>query len=75
MNANQDNLQRAWPNVKGQVKQRWGKLTDEDVQRLSGTLAELVAILRPCYGYGKAQAEIEINQWLAEAAPEASVQV
>ena len=74
MNANQDNLQRAWPKVKAQVKQRWGKLTAEDVRRLNGTLAELVAVLRARYGYGKAQAEIEINQWLAEADPGAFAQ-
>ncbi len=64
MDAKQDNLQAAWPEIKGQVKQRWGKLADEDVRRLSGTMAELVAVLRPRYGYGQAQAEIEINQWL-----------
>ena len=74
MNANPDNLQGAWPKIKEQVKQRWGKLAEADVQRLSGTMAELVAILRPRYGYGKAQAEIEINQWLAEAAPGAFAQ-
>lgn len=66
MVATQDNLQRAWPIVKGQVKQRWGKLADDEVRRLSGTMAELVFVLRQRYGYGKAQAELEINQWLSD---------
>ena len=74
MNANQDNFHRAWPQVKAQVKQRWGKLAEADVQRLNGTLAELVAVLRARYGYGKAQAEIEINQWLAETDSGSSAQ-
>ncbi len=69
MNANQDILQGQWPELKGQVKQRWGKLTDDDLQRLSGTLNDLVGVLRQKYGYGKAQSEIEVSQWLnADAA-------
>jgi uncharacterized protein YjbJ (UPF0337 family) len=66
MNANQDILQGEWPVLKGQVKRRWGKLTDGDVQRLSGKTDELAGILQQRYGYGKAQAKIEINQWVSE---------
>jgi uncharacterized protein YjbJ (UPF0337 family) len=65
MNANRDILQSKWPALKGQVKLRWGKLTDNDVQRLSGTTDELAAVLQQRYGYGKAQAKIEINQWVS----------
>jgi uncharacterized protein YjbJ (UPF0337 family) len=66
MNANQDILQGQWPVLKAQAKLRWGNLTDDDVRRLSGKLEELVSILRRRYGYGKVQAEIEINQWVCE---------
>jgi uncharacterized protein YjbJ (UPF0337 family) len=65
MDVNQDLLSSKWPKLKGQVKQQWGKLTDADVQPLSGTTAELAGILRQRYGYGKAQAEIAINQWVS----------
>jgi len=66
MDANQDILNGKWPKLKGQVKHRWGKLTDDDLQRLSGKTAELVGVLQLRYGYGKAQAELEINTWLSE---------
>jgi uncharacterized protein YjbJ (UPF0337 family) len=66
MNANQDILQGEWPALKGQVKLRWGKLTDGDVQRLNGKTDELAGVLQQRYGYGKAQAKIEINQWVSE---------
>jgi uncharacterized protein YjbJ (UPF0337 family) len=66
MDANQDNLQGEWPALKGQVKLRWGKLTDSDVQRLSGKTEELAGVLQQRYGYGKAQAQIEINQWVSD---------
>jgi uncharacterized protein YjbJ (UPF0337 family) len=66
MEANQDTLQGKWPELKGQVKQHWGKLTADDLTRLSGTTAELVGVLRQRYGYGQAQAKIEIDQWLSD---------
>ena len=64
MNVNQDILQGRWPALKDQIKLRWGKLTDNDVQRLSGTTDELARALQQRYGYGQAQAKIEINQWV-----------
>jgi uncharacterized protein YjbJ (UPF0337 family) len=64
MDANQDILESQWPELKDQVKQHWSKLTDDDIQRLNGTLEELTGVLRLRYGYGEAQAEMEINDWL-----------
>jgi uncharacterized protein YjbJ (UPF0337 family) len=66
MNANQDIVQSKWPELKGQVKQQWGKLTAADVQRLSGKTEELTCALQQRYGYGKVQAEMEINKWVSE---------
>lgn len=64
MNASQDILFGKWHELKGQVKQNWGKLTDDDFTRLSGKTEELAGVLQQRYGYGKAQAENEINKWL-----------
>jgi uncharacterized protein YjbJ (UPF0337 family) len=66
MDANQDILTGKWHELKGQVKQQWGKLTDDDLQRLGGKTEELAGVLQQRYGYGKAQAEIEINQWVSD---------
>jgi uncharacterized protein YjbJ (UPF0337 family) len=66
MNANQDILLGEWPALKGQVKPRWGKLTDSDVQRLTGKTDELAGVLQQRYGYSRDQAKIEINQWVSE---------
>ena len=64
MNTTKDILLGRWHELKGQVRQQWGKLTDDDLTRLSGKTEELVGVLQQRYGYGKAQAEIEINNWL-----------
>jgi uncharacterized protein YjbJ (UPF0337 family) len=64
MDTTQDILFGKWHELKGQVRQQWGKLTDDDLTRLSGKTEELAGVLQQRYGYAKAQAEIEINNWL-----------
>jgi uncharacterized protein YjbJ (UPF0337 family) len=66
MDTTQDILYGKWHELKGQVRQQWGKLTDDDLTRLSGKAEELAGVLQQRYGYGKAQAEIEINNWLRD---------
>jgi uncharacterized protein YjbJ (UPF0337 family) len=66
MDANEDILLGKWHELKDQVRQQWGKLTDDDLTGLSGKTEELAGVLRQRYGYGKAQAEIEINNWLSD---------
>ena len=66
MDTNQDILNGRWLEVKGLVRQQWGKLTDDDFTRLSGKTEELAGVLQQRYGYGRAQAEIEINNWLRD---------
>jgi uncharacterized protein YjbJ (UPF0337 family) len=66
MDANQDILNGRWIEVKGLVRQKWGKLTDDDFTRLSGKTEELAGVLQQRYGYGRAQAKIEIHNWLCD---------
>jgi uncharacterized protein YjbJ (UPF0337 family) len=66
MDATLDILLGKWNELKGQVRQKWAKLTDDDLARLSGKIEELAGVLQQRYGYGKAQAEIEINNWLRD---------
>jgi uncharacterized protein YjbJ (UPF0337 family) len=70
MDTTQDILMGKWHEVRGKVRQQWGKLTDDDVTRLSGKMEELAGVLQQRYGYSKAQAEIEINKWLSDHKPE-----
>lgn len=66
MNMYQDTLTGKWPELKSLVKQHWGKLTADDLTHLNGTTAGLVGVLRQRYGYGQAQAKLEIDQWLSD---------
>ena len=66
MGAKTDILQGKWHELKGQVKQQWGKLTDDDMTKLSGKQEELAGALQKRYGYSKEKAEQEINNWLRD---------
>lgn len=66
MDGTNDVLLGKWHVLRGQVRQKWAKLTDDDLARLSGKTEELAGVLQQRYGYGKAQAENEINKWLQE---------
>ena len=65
MDASKDILFGKWHELKGQVRQQWGKLTDDDLTKLSGKTEELAGVLQQRYGYARNQAEIEINNWLS----------
>ncbi|MEO6061883.1 MAG: hypothetical protein ABIQ99_08100 [Thermoflexales bacterium] len=66
MDPKQDSLAARWPDLKGQVRQRWAKLTDDDFAKLTGKAAELTRVLQQRYGYGQMQAAGEINHWLRD---------
>ena len=64
MDPTKDILQDKWPELKSQVQQQWGKITDEDIARLSGKSQELADVLQQRYGYGRVEADMEIRNWL-----------
>lgn len=62
---NSDQFEGKWKQLKGSVKQRWGKLTDNDVTTLSGKKDELVGKIQERYGITREQAEKEADDWAA----------
>jgi uncharacterized protein YjbJ (UPF0337 family) len=61
---NWDRVQLDWMHFKDRVRDNWIKLTDEDVTRIGGRRAELIARLRARYGFAKAEAEREVEAWV-----------
>lgn len=64
---NKDILQGKRRELKGLVKEQWGKLTDDDLDRIEGQAERLVGLLQQRYGYAKEKAEQEykriMEQW------------
>ena len=60
---NWDIVKGKWQQLRGQVKERWGKLTDSDLTVIAGKKDQLAGKLQEHYGYGKDQAEKEIDDF------------
>jgi len=58
-----DQVEGKWKQLKGSVKERWGKLTDNDLDTIAGKRDQLAGRLQERYGITKEQAEAEIDQW------------
>jgi len=61
-----DMLQDKLKQLKDAVKQRWGVLTDDDLDTLDAQLAKLPGLLQEKYGYTGEQAEKEIKLFLSD---------
>ncbi len=61
---NQAMLKGKWNELKGNVKEQWGKLTDDDLTRAEGNYNQLVGAIQQRYGYEKERAEREVNEWM-----------
>ena len=62
---NWDIVEGNWKQMKGKVKDKWGKLTDSDMQSLSGKKDQFLGVLQERYGYSKDQAEKDADDWAA----------
>jgi uncharacterized protein YjbJ (UPF0337 family) len=59
-----DIVKGKWTEIKGKLKQQWGKLTDDDISTMKGSYEELEGKLQKSYGYQKDQAKKEIDTFL-----------
>jgi uncharacterized protein YjbJ (UPF0337 family) len=51
-----------WKQLKGEIKRRWGKLTDDDVTEAEGSMEKLVGRIQERYGYTKERAQQEVQE-------------
>jgi uncharacterized protein YjbJ (UPF0337 family) len=50
-------LKGSWNQTKGLIKEKWGELTDDDLQEIEGKKDRLIGKLQSKYGYAKEKAE------------------
>jgi len=53
-----------WKQVKGKVKEKWGKLTDDDLNVINGRRDQLEGKIQERYGIAKDEAERQVNTWV-----------
>jgi uncharacterized protein YjbJ (UPF0337 family) len=64
---NEDILKGKWNQLKGEVKMRWGDLTDDELDMIEGRRDKLVGKLQERYGYTKDRAEREVESFINES--------
>jgi len=63
---NWDQIEGRWKQIKGAVKQKWGKLTDSDLDIIAGKKDQLIGKLQEKYGISKEEAEKQVREWNPE---------
>ena len=63
---NEDILKGKWRQIKGEVKSRWGKLTDDDVDRVEGDAEKLIGRVQERYGYQRDEAKREVDDFVSK---------
>ena len=61
---NQDILAGKWKEMKGRVKEQWGKITDDELDRAEGKAEQMVGLLQQRYGYTREKAREEYDRFL-----------
>jgi len=59
---NQDVFEGKWKEMRGQLKEWWGELTDDDLEKANGQADQIVGLLQQKYGYTHEAAEEEFNK-------------
>jgi len=61
---NWDQVEGKWTQYKGKVKEKWGKLTDDDLDVISGKRDQLVGKLQARYGTAREEAQKQADEFV-----------
>jgi uncharacterized protein YjbJ (UPF0337 family) len=62
---NWDTIEGQWRQLRGQIKAKWAKLTDDDLATLSAKKNALVGRIQERYGIVRDEAENQVDEWMA----------
>jgi uncharacterized protein YjbJ (UPF0337 family) len=68
--VNWEQIRGQWRQVKGAVKAKWGKLTDDDLDVIAGQQEQLIGKIQERYGIKKEEAHRQVDDWLARLGKE-----
>ena len=63
---NQDVFAGQWKQMRGELKSWWGKLADDDFDRIGGQKDKLIGVVQEKYGYAREKAQQEVERRLQE---------
>jgi uncharacterized protein YjbJ (UPF0337 family) len=59
---NEDTIKGNWLELKGKVKEKWGELTDDDLDQIAGNRDQLLGRIQQRHGRSREEAEAELNE-------------
>ena len=62
---NWEQIRGQWRQLKGAIKAKWGKLTDDDLDVIAGQQEQLIGKIQERYGIAKEEAHRQVDEWLA----------
>jgi uncharacterized protein YjbJ (UPF0337 family) len=60
-----DRIEGNWKQFTGKVKEKWGKLTDDEIAQTNGNREQLEGKIQARYGVAKDQVRKEVDDWLS----------
>lgn len=60
---NWEQVEGKWNQLKGLVKTKWDRLTDNDLEFIAGKRDQLVVKIQERYGIAREEAERQVNEW------------
>jgi uncharacterized protein YjbJ (UPF0337 family) len=60
---NWDQISGNWKQLKGKVQEKWGDLTDDDLDRIAGKKDQLIGKVQKKYGVAKEEAEKQVKEF------------
>lgn len=70
---NRDVLKGQWKQFRGMITEQWGKLTDDDLDRIDGKYDQLVGTIQERYGIAREKAEKQVKDFMEEHSREVAV--
>jgi len=64
---NEDTLKGQWTQLKGKAREKWGKLTNDDLDVIQGRSEQLIGKVQERYGVAREEAERQVKEWTAAA--------
>ena len=64
---NRNILEGKWKQLRGIIREKWGELTDDELDQIAGNSERLVGLLQEKYGYTQMEAERQIDELLEDA--------
>lgn len=63
---NEDTIKGNWKQFSGKIKEKWGKLTDDDLTAIAGKRDQLIGKLQEREGIARDKAEKQVEEWLKQ---------